>query len=78
MKMTPTFSGFLPPNPQPQPNHEKNSREIPIQRHFTKDPISISQSCQGQKQGMPEKRHRQSEPKETAAECIVIAGVMGS
>ena len=65
MKMTLNLSGFPPQTPQPQSNHEKNSRQILIQRHSTKYLTSTSQNCQGQKQGMPEKCHSQEEPKET-------------
>lgn len=65
MKMTLSLSDFPPQTPQPQCNHEKNSRQIPTQKHSEKYLTSTSQNCQGQKQRILEKRHSQEEPKET-------------
>ena len=65
MKVTLKLSDFPPQTPQPQCNHEKNSRQTPVQRHSEKDLTSTSQNCQGQEQGILEKCHSQEEPKET-------------
>lgn len=50
------YGSLPPPNPKPQSNQEKNTRQVPREGNPTRYVISMPQNCRGHpKQGMSEK-----------------------